>query len=440
MMKITLIGMTSCKLGGMEFANLGNYTIMEPLMRGLEKEIPESRIFTSIQMSEGFCKRYGIVCLRGKRFWSYAGETAIETLADIFRIGFWLVIKVLFRKDAGSLLKKSQLLSVVKSSDLVIDFSGDIFGDNARPSQFLEGCAEILFAKLLAKPVIMLAGSPGPFRSFWRKKLAKHVFNKVDLITNREPVSTDLLLDIGVEKEKIRTTACPAFLFEGKPKETGAEVLREEGVPLDGEKPLVGVILCGWNMPTPPFNKVPRKEEELSSFCRVITHLLGEKGCRVILMSHQNKIRQDGSMAKGTDHIILEQIYYLLKNKGWGNSLFILNGVYDAALSKAIIGNFNILISGRIHGAISGLSQCVPTSIIDYGHEPKAHKLKGFARLVGIEEYLCDPSEPEDMIEKVNRLMSKSDEVRTYLEKRIPEIKKRSMSNFELVKNFYNKA
>ena len=32
----------------------------------------------------------------------------------------------------------------------------------------------------------------------------------------------------------------------------------------------------------------------------------------------------------------------------------------------------------RIHGAVAALSQSVPTVIIDYGHEPKAHKLIGF--------------------------------------------------------------
>ena len=117
-------------------------------------------------------------------------------------------------------------------------------------------------------------------------------------------------------------------------------------------------------------------------------------------MSHQNAVTKEGHLIAGNDHRIIKQLLKILGNRFSENQLFTLNGFYDAATSKAIIGNFEILISGRIHGAVQGLSQCIPTLIIDYGHEPKAHKLKGFAQLVGIERYLSNPHDSKDMINR----------------------------------------
>lgn len=58
-----------------------------------------------------------------------------------------------------------------------------------------------------------------------------------------------------------------------------------------------------------------------------------------------------------------------------------MKGIYTPAETKGIISHFDMLVSGRVHAAVAALSQSVPTTIIDYGHEPKAHKLKGLLKL-----------------------------------------------------------
>lgn len=60
---------------------------------------------------------------------------------------------------------ETPFVSEVKKADLVIDFSGDIWGDNADflgKDRFLTGCYKDLTAQTL-RPTVMLAGSPGPF-------------------------------------------------------------------------------------------------------------------------------------------------------------------------------------------------------------------------------------------------------------------------------------
>ena len=80
------------------------------------------------------------------------------------------------------------------------------------------------------------------------------------------------------------------------------------------------------------------------------------------------------------------------------------------------------MISGRVHGAVAALSQKIPTVIINYGHEPKAHKLKGFAKIYEVEEYIADPSDKNDLISKIEICFNNREEIKSHLEKRVPKV------------------
>jgi len=430
---IFIIGLTSSNLGGMEFHNLGNYAIMEPLIIFLKKEFPHANISMSIQMSDNFCREYNVKSHRDKRFWTYGFWTGIATARDIILISIWSIIKYSMNIDIDSIINSSKLLKVLKNSDIIIDFSGDIYGDNANYRQFFEDNCRMIFAKILGKPVVFFVGSPGPFHKLGRKLIAKNVLNNIDLVICREPISTELLIDIGIDQKRLVTTACPAFLFEANKDNEIETILRNESI-IPKMKPLVGLIICGWNMPIPPFSKIPRNEEELEPFAELIRHLIKKLNVRVLLMSHQNRTDEKGNLVKGPDHYILSQLYHMLDNENYDNDLMMLKGLYDASTSKAIIAHFDMLISGRIHGAVAGLSQCIPTVIVDYGHEPKAHKLRGFAELVAVEQYVCNPNSSQDMIQKSTHAWENRTEFKTHLSKRIPEVKALAISNFSLLR------
>ena len=95
-MQIFLIGLTSGSLGGMEYRNLGNYVIMEPLIKFLKQEFPEAKIVTSIQMSDEFCQKFDIESRREKRFWTYGILTGFTTIADIIEILIWSLFKLYY--------------------------------------------------------------------------------------------------------------------------------------------------------------------------------------------------------------------------------------------------------------------------------------------------------------------------------------------------------
>jgi colanic acid/amylovoran biosynthesis protein len=98
-----------------------------------------------------------------------------------------------------------------------------------------------------------------------------------------------------------------------------------------------------------------------------------------------------------------------------------------------------MLISGRVHAAVAGLSQNIPTTIIDYGHEPKAHKLMGFAEVAGVRDYVANPSDLKDMKEKVEKCWTKREEIRSFLKGRNIVIRSKITKQFDLLKTIFDK-
>jgi len=427
---ILIIGLTSSALGGMELHNLGNYAVLEPLIQNLRNVFPNSTIKTSMQLTKDFQKRFNIKSLNHKRFYTYGKITFFETMKDFFRLFIFKLFKNI------NMINNSPLLSEMWKTDIIIDFSGDIYGDNARINQFLENSAEIFFAKSLGKRVVFFANSPGPFKNGFRKVIAKYIFKKYDLIINREKKSTLLLKNLNIKNENIYSYPCPSFLFEGRnPKDNRVlEILRDEQVCL--QKETVGLCISGWNMPVSPFSKYPRDEKELTVFVDFINFVLS-KDFQVIMFSHSNRTDHNLNFLHGPDYYISKQIIdFYTKKYGKNDNLKLINGLYDAKTMKGIIGNFDILISGRLHAAMSGLTQIIPTLIIDYGHEPKAHKLEGFAMWFDDKNLVCNPNSIDDMKEKFVNILENKDQVKILLANKIPILQKQAFEGFLKLTNY----
>ncbi len=157
----------------------------------------------------------------------------------------------------------------------------------------------------------------------------------------------------------------------------------------------------------------------------------------VVLMSHSNGFNINPKLKfklkHGRDYFIIKQLEQLLINRGSIQDVQTIDDVYDARETKSIISNFDMLISGRMHGAIAALSECIPTVIIDYGHEPKAHKLQGLVENLEIQQYLANPDSYEDLKQKINACFANRLKYKKHLEIQIPKIKTMANQNFDLL-------
>ena len=242
-----------------------------------------------------------------------------------------------------------------------------------------------------------------------------------------------MLLNYGFDVSKVVDSTCPAFMFEPATDEQVEPLLTGTKL-LEKLRPTIGFILCGWNMLQGPFNRSDWRDEEFSAYVEALRAFIRKYDVNVCLMSHSNGFEippKPFKMLRGRDYVIVAQLFNILKNTDISDHVELLDGVYPAKETKAIIRKFDMLVSGRVHGAVAGLSQNVPTVIIDYGHEPKAHKLKGFAAVANVSQYVAVPGVENDLLGKMETVWNNRDSISRMLTDRNVWIKNECMRQFD---------
>ena len=432
-LNILLIGQCTLHWGRMEYGNIGNYYIIESLIQGVRRVFPTAILSTTFQLSREFSKREKITILPMEYYYGWS-ECDLTTAK--------YELKIAREYSNNSFIKEmTPFIKEVLKSELVIDFSGDIWGDNSNflgENRFLIGLIKDRVAQLLGKNVAMIAGSPGPFSNKETLIFAREVYKSFDLVTNRDAISTRILKNNHFDISKTRSLSCPSFLFSNNNRINILNKSFKSSKKLNQNKPIVGFILCGWNFVSGPFDKKMRPDEDFIVFAKTIEHITSKLNANVVLMSHSNGFNIDPKipfkLEHGRDYFIIKQLEQLLVKRGSIQDVHTINDVYDARETKSIISNFDMLISGRMHGAIAALAECIPTVIIDYGHEPKAHKLQGLVENLEIQQYLANPDSYEDLKQKTNTCFANKLEYKKHLEIKIPKIKAMANQNFDLLK------
>jgi len=432
-MRILLTGLCTVHWGRLEFGNIGNYYITETSVRELHRVFPDCEIVTTFQMTDDFCKREKITRLPMELFYSWSDDDVAKSL---YELGIATVYHT-----TGKLPETTPYIQEVIKSDLIVDFSGEMWGDHAEPvgkNRFLIDLIKDRVAQLLNKPVVLLAGSQGPFSDPSLKEFAKEVFKDFKLIANREPASADLLLENGFDISKVKNFACPAFLFEPTPDTQMVEIFTKEKI-IDPSRSVVGYILCGFNMLEGPYDKTPREDEEFNLFAESIEYIINDLGAKVVIMSHQNgfELPPNFKLIPGRDYAIAKQLYDVLINRGKvkPEDVSCLKTPYLPGETKAIIKHYDMFISGRVHAFVAAISQSVPSVLINRGFGKKSHRNIGFARSVGLEDYIADPHSIYDMKEKISKCWKNRTELRKFLDQRIPKIKDTARMAFDELQN-----
>lgn len=429
-MRIFVTGQCTLHWGRLEYGNIGNYYVVEPLFKELHRVFPNAEIVTTFQMSDDFIKREKISVLPMELYYSWK-DNDLEIAQKEYEIAKEY-------STTGILNGTTPYIQEILKCDLFIDFSGDMWGKNADlagENRFLIGILKDRVAQLLNKKTVMFLGSPGPF-SDKNLDLAKETFKKFDLITLREPVSKTLLVDWGFDISKVKNCACQSVLFEAAKQNEIKTIINNTALEAKNN-PIIGFTICGWNMEKGPFNRNDYDDIEFNNFVEIIKLCCEELNAKVCLFSHSNgfELPPNFKLINGRDYKLIQQVYDIVQKQNWAkDKVFILDKICLPKEIKAVIQNFDMLISGRVHGAIAGLSSCVPTVIIDYGHEPKAHKLQGFAKLYDIERFIANPKDYNDMRKKSKECFENRTKVRKELEIQVPIIKLLAQKSTNLLK------
>ena len=430
MTKILIFSLAGDGTPGAFETQLGNLAILDPTVRLLRQHIPDVVISSNIHFRDDFCVTHGITAIpRRKRYVRRFGLVLEFSLLclDIVKVSIWRCLRDALHIDAKMLIRDERLRSFAEA-DIVLDLNGDIFPGDTSALGVVRHALEITAIARLGKPVIEFVSSPGPFRTGFRRAVAKLMYRSVYLFLNREPVSSDLLRQIKVRKP-ILTTACPAFLLEPASADRAKEIMLGEGVDVTS-RPLVGITLSGYNLTQRTWAK-RQGFAGLDLFEPMLRWLLDDLNATVILLPHVYRLNpyvNEYEFINGPDHDILLNLYRLVDGADYGGRLRIIEGKYTPSEAKAAIGQCDMFISGRLHAGVAALSQGVPTVLVAYGH-----KHRGFARLVGQEKYAYQGRDPAELKALVTQAWAEREESTAVIKQRMQGVRDRVHLNFEVV-------
>lgn len=435
-MKILVTGLCTLHWGRLEYGNIGNYYIIEPLFRELHRVFPDAEITTTFQMTDGFAKRENITILPMELYYAWQ-ENDIENAQKDYAAA---------RAYHAGLHSQASTpyIDILRETSLVINMSGDMWGDNAEHvghGRFLVDLLKMRTAQLLGVRTVLFGVTPGPFSDPKTVELAREVYENFDLIVNREPTSTDNLDKWGFHSEHVKDFACPAFLYTPELTEEQSTEVESVIAPLRGNKKVVGFTIGGFNMPVGPYDMWPREDSQYNVFAEIIEYLMNDLNAKVVLISHTNgfELPPRFKLISGRDYPILSQLKEVVIKRGIvrePEDLICISTPHLPCITKSIIGHFDMMVTGRVHASVAAVSQFVPTVFLTYEESfIPSSKMYGFADLVGMEEFVCPPSDACKIKNKIHKAFSRLPEIKSRLQQRIPEVKKLSKAAFDAIPN-----
>ncbi|MCK9150774.1 polysaccharide pyruvyl transferase family protein [Methanobacterium alcaliphilum] len=283
----------------------------------------------------------------------------------------------------------------------------------------------VVFFKSLKKSVMIFGGGVGREGSTLWVFLARHILNKLDLITLREQISYDYLRKIGINKVPMFVTADPGFLMKSLPIDQSYELLKKENI--SKEKPLIGITLSWMTTSKYCFPEIPKKEDKYKKYiemmAQIIQQLSDELNVNIVLISHVFGPEKDQD-----DRWIIEDIYNLLENK---EPLRIITNEYKAAELKGIIGNLDLLIGERLHSIIAAANLNIPFLAVTY----PSPRMKGVLGMMNIESiFNVKDLDYYIYLNKIKETWKKREEISSQLSNNHENIKNRSLANATLIK------
>lgn len=420
-------------MGRLEYGNIGNYYIMEPLFGKLLQVFPDYEIVTTFQMTNHFIYRNQIHIYPMELFYAWR-----ENEKELAKAEYDAVIQ-----HNEEEMNQSAYITLVKECSMVIDFSGDMWGDNAEHvgrDRFWVDLYKIAIAQQLGIKTVLFAGTPGPFSEKETRDFAKKVFAGFDVVMNRESTSTKNLQEWKFDMSKVEDYACPAFLYEPKTEKNSTEY-RNISTYIEANRPVVGMSFGGFNMPVGPYDMWPREETQYEVFTKIIEYVINDLNATIVLISHTNGFewKPDFCLINGRDYYILNQLKDIVLKRGIIRDKERLKCIDYPLLpsdTKRIIGTFDMMIAGRVHASVAAISQNVPTVFLEYDERIiYSTKMYGFSSLAGMEKWVCRPSDEEDIIDKITKCYKSRNIVREELNRNIPVIKKRAEQSFKRLRD-----
>lgn len=260
------------------------------------------------------------------------------------------------------------VIKSIKEADLVLSCGGGNFYSNSfwGTTLFLN-CISIIFAGLSKKRIIFLPQSFGPIKMNFHKNYLKAALHFSEIILVRERKSIDFLNSMNIDSSKIELIPDLAFLL------TRLSVFQTTKTPEEIPTKLrIGLSIMNRSGQVRDFKKQDEYESSIVSF---LEEFLKKNGGEIHIF-----VQCHGPSSDQNDITISKRIFRKVKRHSL--DVYLRNKFNDSFELSNELAKMDLIIATRMHTAIFGLTNYVPTITIGY-----QYKSQGLMDLFNLNEF-----------------------------------------------------
>jgi len=297
------------------------------------------------------------------------------------------------------------IIKAVRKCDLLISGGGSLLQDVTSKKSILYYLMIMWAAFFFRKKVFIYSQGIGPILSKINRRLTAATLKNAHGIVVRDEASKELLIEIGINGERIIVTADPVLRIKQAERTVGREILIKEGFAPDPGRMTVGFAI--------------REKKTDSNFvdeiCISIRRLIEEYQAQIVLIPfHYSE-----------DMAVIEEIQARL-----GNDVCCIRHKYLTNEMLSIIGNMDILVGVRLHALIHAAIMDVPMIAISY--DPK---INSFMHSIDMKA-MCSVYDFKNdfFIEEFDKTVTRADTIKEKVRNRIEVLIKKLDHNEALIK------
>ena len=408
------------------FANKGSMGRIEGMIRCLEETIPQTQMTILHRyykqdkdtLAKQLVEKYPNLEVKDHPWFRETNSNVLTAISSLVRFCFSAIHRSIFYKLGLSLNDHLRQYDAIVDLNLIEpDRLTDEYDLVSTAGNFL-ALLNVWYATQTKKPVIVCSATIGPYQNKFSRRVAKHVLNKVKIITLREEYSRGYLQNLGVDKPDIYLSADLAFLLEPPNTEKIPMILENINITSE-DRPLVGIA------PTAMMHSSLKQPQYIQLIAELTDFLIDDFNATIIYVTNTYQ-----------DEPITQNAYQKVKNK---HKVKILPFNVSASETKGIVGMCDIFICSRFHALVASTSLGVPSlGIVAYSRN-KFHGIIG--KMIGMEDYLLDVDDEfeydaflAELKSKVNDLLMNKDLIAKELKEQAKKVREQTLLNGKLIK------
>jgi colanic acid/amylovoran biosynthesis protein len=343
--------------------------------------------------------------------------------AEAARLASWVVMRSLglggaARRALGSTGRA--IIDAYEQADLVVSApGGPYFGDPYWSHEPVHW-AYVWLARWMRVPCALYAPSAGPFRIRPMNPFRRWTYRCFEVVTVREDRSAEHLRALLGGAAPVEVTADSALQEQVDPADREAWLLAD-GQALD-DRFLLVVAAIDYSYPGDPDPGARRRryDESIAEGIRHVVQRMGVHRTHVAFMPQLHSQR----------HSDAAYLRSLGERLAPGTSWEVVEDRGDSDVQRARFAAADLVIAGRYHPAVFAVSAGVPVLCIPY-----EHKATGLMEAAGQHRFVLQLDEvtPERVVERLDDLVDRREEVAAALRQAEPELRRRARRTSELV-------